>query len=392
MATFNTPVLKLTIEPHPNADKLELAKVGEYRSIVMKGQYQTGDLAVFIPPGALLPQWIIEKLGLVGRLAGPLKNRVKEIRLRSVLSEGLIFPLEDGSSFEPSVERPVFIEGHPDVTELLYVKEGDDVSEFLGITKYEPVIPVCMRGEVCYVDGYPLKYDIENYKKYPDILVENELVTITEKGHGTNFQADYIPDLNNPELIDGNVIVISKGLGAQGLAFKDNEANKDNLYVKTYKEDIINGLSIKERIQLAMTKLEFLNPDTPVYIVAEILGGSVQSGFDYGFSAPALYAFDVYVGFAGKGRYLNENEKDLFFKEIGIKRVPVLYKGPWSKSLIEQYTSGSETISGKEKHMREGIVITPQTERYDRLIGRVILKSVSPEYLTRNDPNATEYS
>lgn len=46
MATFEAKVYRLTIEEHPNADALELAVVGDYRSIVRKGQFKTGDLGV----------------------------------------------------------------------------------------------------------------------------------------------------------------------------------------------------------------------------------------------------------------------------------------------------------------------------------------------------------
>lgn len=393
MSTFKVQVLRITIEPHPNADAIELAKIGEYRSIVKKGEFKTGDLAVFIPPASIVPTWILEKIGLVGKLAGPEKNRVKEIRLRGILSEGIIFPV-GGYADDADIERPVNIEGHPDATEVLLVKEGDDVAEFLGITKYEPPIPTHMAGEVCAVHGYTLKYDIENFKRYPNLFTEETKVTLTEKLHGTNVQFGYVPSLNNPELINGNVIVISKGLGAQGLSFKDNEANKDNLYVKTYKESVVDGKTIHERIQeLAESgKHSCLPVNTPVYVLGEIFGPGVQSGFTYGFSKPTFLAFDVYVGMPGRGRYLHEFEKMMVLCDLNIERVPVIYFGPWRADLLERYTSGKETLSGKQLHMREGVVITPQLEYTHHEIGRVILKSVSAEYLTRNDPNATEYS
>ena len=93
MATFAATVERLTIEPHHNADALELAVVGNYRAIVRKGQFQTGDLGVYIPEQSLVPDWLIKKLGLEGRLAGKQQNRVKAIKLRGVLSQGLIVPL-----------------------------------------------------------------------------------------------------------------------------------------------------------------------------------------------------------------------------------------------------------------------------------------------------------
>ena len=70
MSTFKVTAEKLVIHPHPNADALELAQMGLYRAVVPKGVYKTGDYAVYIPEQAVLPDDLIEELGLTGRLAG----------------------------------------------------------------------------------------------------------------------------------------------------------------------------------------------------------------------------------------------------------------------------------------------------------------------------------
>lgn len=64
------------------------------------------------------------------------------------------------------------------------VVEGQDVAEILGIVKWSPPIPVHMAGEVFNAFGKTLKYDIENFKKYPEVLVKGEEVIMTEKIHG----------------------------------------------------------------------------------------------------------------------------------------------------------------------------------------------------------------
>lgn len=94
MSTFEVKVYAAKIEVHPNADAIELARISDYLSIVKKGQFKNGDLVVYIPAGALLPEWILKKLELEGKLAGKDKNRIKAIRLRGILSEGVIFPIE----------------------------------------------------------------------------------------------------------------------------------------------------------------------------------------------------------------------------------------------------------------------------------------------------------
>ena len=158
MATFEAKVYKINIEEHPNADALEVACIGDYKCIVGKGSYNSGDLAVYIPEAAILPDWVISRLGLEGKLAGKQKNRVKAIKLRGVLSQGLVFPLdkrEDGF---------YLVKAHSD--KGILVKEGDVVTDVLGITKYEPPIPTHMNGEVFSAYGKTISYDIENIKKF----------------------------------------------------------------------------------------------------------------------------------------------------------------------------------------------------------------------------------
>src|SRR5271157_4752913 len=126
MSTFEAKVYRLTIEPHPNADKLELAVVGDYRAIVGKGQFMTGDYGVYIQEASIVPDWLIEKLGLVGKLAGPQHNRVKAMKLRSILSQGLVYPVTSLSSRDALVIElsPFTAEANEWKSNVLDVVEG----------------------------------------------------------------------------------------------------------------------------------------------------------------------------------------------------------------------------------------------------------------------------
>ena len=92
MSSFAVTAERLIIHAHPDreVERLELAQVGEYRAVVPKGQYRTGDWAVYIPEQAILPDELLAELCLTGRLAGPKKNRVKATRFRGELSQGLV--------------------------------------------------------------------------------------------------------------------------------------------------------------------------------------------------------------------------------------------------------------------------------------------------------------
>ena len=375
MSTFEAKVFKLTIEEHPNADALELAVVGDYRSIVLKGQYKTGDLGVYLPEAAVLPEWLIAELGLEGRLAGKAKNRIKAIKLRKILSQGIILPV-----WNDPISGDKYVSGELEC-DREFVTEGDVVTDFLGITKYEPPIPVHMQGEVFNAFGMTLKYDIENYKWFPDVLIEGERVIFTEKIHGTFTLFGYHPEVTHP-------IVSSKGLSAQGLAFKFNDANKDNLYINALNDLTLGKTEPKEDIITRIRRMGLFDELTPFYVLGETFGTGIQD-LKYGEDKIGFRVFDIYVGAPGKGRYVDCDKLAAYCQALEVDMVPILYDGPYSKAVMDEYTSGKETVSGTEANLREGIVIKPALERHHIILGRVFLKSVSEAYLLRKG-NTTE--
>ncbi len=87
MSTFKCPVVVVeSIEAIPGADIIELAVIGDYRSVIKKGQFKVGDLAIYLPEASILNDNLLNNLGLVGKLVGPQKNRIKAIKLRGYLS------------------------------------------------------------------------------------------------------------------------------------------------------------------------------------------------------------------------------------------------------------------------------------------------------------------
>lgn len=182
----------------------------------------------------------------------------------------------------------------------------------------------------------------------------------------------------------GRFVVFSKGLGSKGLCFKDNEANTNNLYVRT-----LLKFDIFEKLGALMESMEEENGfDVPMFLLGETFGPGVQD-LSYG-KETRFRLFDVCVGFRGEQSFFGYEARKFLADHLGIDMVPVLYKGPYSAEVVTQYTNGKETVSGKEQHIREGIVITPAEERDEEGLGRLILKSVSEHYLLRSG-DATEY-
>ncbi|MEV4611108.1 RNA ligase (ATP) [Kitasatospora sp. NPDC049258] len=348
MSTLRVTAERLTIHEHPNADALELAQVGLYRAVVAKGAFRTGDLAVYIPEQAVLPAALIEELGLTGRLAGSGADRVRAVRLRGELSQGIVC-------------RPGALAG----TDLVAAAEtGLDFAELLGVTKWTPPIPTAMSGEVEHAPDLLPWVDIENLKRFPGVFEPGEPVVVTEKLHGSccllTFHAD-----------TGRVQVSSKGIGAQGLALKEDGRN---LYWRAVRAHGVPQVAARLAERLGASR---------VGVFGEVFGSGVQ---DLGYGAagagelPGYAAFDVCALIDGQSRWLDAAE--LLAGELPL--APRLWSGPYDAGKVLELAEGRETVSGRALHIREGVVVRPAVERYSPVLGgRAIAKVVSGAYLTR---------
>jgi RNA ligase (TIGR02306 family) len=374
MSTFNVQATRvLAVANHPEADRLDLVTVHGYTSIVARDQFAVGDLVVYLPEAAVLPDYLIERLGLVGKLAGSKHDRVKAVRLRGIFSQGICM----GVRGETQAVTLINANG-----ESRQFAEGEDAAEFLGITKFEPPVPTHLAGEVANAGTHlTVAFDIENIKRFPDVLADGEEVVFTEKLHGTFTGVGIVPEKDaRDEFVRGRFVVFSKGLGGQGLVFKDNAANASNAYLRMAK-----GTGLLD----AMTA-QFATEAEPVFFLGETFG-KVQD-LEYGIKGLSFRAFAMVRGYRGNQRYEDNDAFEAILKTMGVARVPVVYRGPFSQEALMEHTRGKETVSGQALHIREGVVVTPVKERVDMGIGRVCLKSISEDYLLRKDKNATEFT
>ncbi|MFC9582250.1 RNA ligase (ATP) [Streptomyces yangpuensis] len=357
MSTLRVTAEELTVHDHPNADALELAQVGLYRAVIAKGAYRTGDFALYIPEQAVLPAGLIEELGLTGRLAGGNADRVKAVRLRGELSQGLVC-------------RPRALAG---VDLAQAAEEGTDFAELLGITKWAPPIPTTMSGDVEAAADLMPWVDIENLQRYPHIFEPGESVVLTEKLHGTASLFTYVVE-------GGRSIVSSKGFGAKGLALKEDDRN---LYWRAVRGHGVPAVAEALAERLGATRIG---------IFGEVYGAGVQD-LAYGTDVrtadtpPGYAVFDVSAEIDGQVRWL---DPAAVLVDGELPLVPRLYEGPYDLDTVLEHASGRETVSGRAVHLREGVVIRPAAERYSPVVGgRAIAKAVSPAYLTRK--GGTEY-
>ncbi|NYH51457.1 RNA ligase (TIGR02306 family) [Nocardiopsis arvandica] len=358
MSTLRVTAERLTIHPHPNADALELAQVGLLRAVVAKGAFRTGDWAVYVPENALLPDDLVDELGLTGRLAGSRRNRVKAVRLRGELSQGI-----------------VCVPGRLADRDLAAAHDaGTDFSGELGITKWVPKVPLHMSGELVEAPDLLRWVEVENVKRHPDVFEQGEPVVATEKIHGTACLFTLLTGT-------GEEFVSSKNHGArrQGLAFAE-----DNLY---WRSVVAHGVpeaarKVAERFGAAR-----------VGVFGEVFGSGVQD-LGYGETGrsdhPGYAVFDISLDVDGTVTWIDATDLPDLLAEVGLPAVPELYRGPYDEAGLLAAARGRETWSGGALHMREGLVVRPAHERYSAVLrGRAIAKFVSDDYLTRQ--GGTEY-
>ncbi|MBM4344137.1 MAG: RNA ligase (ATP) [Deltaproteobacteria bacterium] len=344
MAFFAVTLERIAdIYPHPNADRLELAKVAglAFQFCIRKGEYAVGDEVVYFPIDSVLPQPIIDRLGIGNMLAGAQRNRVKTVQLRGQISQGL-------------VARPAtLIDGDP---------HGLDLTARLGVVKYEPPETFAANGILTALPTGLGVYDIEGADRFVRALemLMDQLVVITEKLEGTNHATVCTETADKVVCQRGNAIV--------------ELPDVENTYCKVAREQ---GL------------LEFLDrvPHGPGELVAlrgELIGPSIQRNI-YALKKPEVRLFDVKVGH----RYLDAADFIGLVPERW--RVPVLASGvtlrEWLNGRsLQQAADGPSTLSA---HLREGIVVRPMKEQLadfgDGHLQRLILKQRSPLYLAKED-------
>lgn len=121
---------------HENSDNLELAIVGGWQVIIKKGEFKAGDWAVYCEVDSFLPEgnpaWDFLMARGTKEMNGVRGHVLKSIKLRKELSQGLVLPLY-------LVDHSALIEKCP--------IDNEDVSELLGISKYEPPVNPNMNAQ-----------------------------------------------------------------------------------------------------------------------------------------------------------------------------------------------------------------------------------------------------
>jgi len=326
-STHKVEIVPVVLEKHPDADKLSVVKVWDYTVCVQTAGWLDRSLGAYIPPDSLVDTGRPE-FAFLKEDGKPPHHRVKARRLRGIWSQGLLIPAPEGS------------------------KVGDDVTELLGVLHYVPPesgtgsnadeeTPPAFQGQ-----GAAPTYDVDSGYKYGGIFIEGEEVLVEEKLHGSNCR--FLYSSKDQEF----------HIGSRNRWIKDDKQNMwsqavdQNPWLKTWC---------------------MANPDIVVY--AEVVGAQdLKYGLPRGHYR--LYVFDLMKD----GRFIDHLEAYELGKDL--VWVPLVYRGPFQQSLMKELCLGQSLVNGAG-NIREGVVCKPVKERWDMQIGRVCLKWVSPDYLSR---------
>jgi RNA ligase (TIGR02306 family) len=127
-----------SLEPIDGADAIETAMVGGWCVVVKKGEFSPGDLGVFFEIDSFLPM-DDPRFSFLHKNAIKWNNttgmRIKSIRLRGQLSQGLILPLSVFPEISASIDGKT-----TDEIDLM------DFTELVKVVKWEPIAGVSMGG------------------------------------------------------------------------------------------------------------------------------------------------------------------------------------------------------------------------------------------------------
>ena len=316
-----------TINPIPDADSIECAVIGGWKVVTKKGEYKPGDLAVYCEIDSWIPNELAPFLskGEPKEYNGIKGERLRTVRLRKQLSQGLLLPYS--------------------VVGTLW-GEGDDVSEFLNIQKWEAPVNPQLAGQVKgnFPDRIP-KTDQERVQNLSKELEQyaDQVFEVTEKLEGSSMTC---------YMIENEFGVCSRNL--------DLKRDENNTFWK---------VAIELDIEAKLRKARIAN----AAIQGELIGPGIQGNI-YNLTQHTFRVFDIYDIEAGE--YLLPETRKAVVEGLDIPHAPVLGYIALQANMdyLLETAEGSSLLNDKQE--REGLV-------YKAAQGQFSFKAISNKYLLK---------
>jgi RNA ligase (TIGR02306 family) len=274
-----------------------------------------------------------------GEVVSPAGFRIKTIRLRGQVSQGICFPLA------------VLPPGAP--TEV-----GADVADALGVRKWEPPQSGPAGRSRGTFPGFLPKTDETRVQVLEPVLTRHRGRTffVTEKLDGTSFTAF---------VRDGEFGVCSRNLLL-------DPTDETGTLVRVAKR-----LDLEGRLRALGAARGF-----DAAVQGEVIGPGVQRN-KYGLPDLALRVFNVFD--VSAYRFLDRADMLAAAAEMGLDVVPQLGTVVLDHT-VDELVALSEGMSVlNPKVRREGIVLRPLAEVEDEHLGRLSFKAINPKFLLKYD-------
>lgn len=360
------------INPIPEADAIEVATVDGWNVVVKKGEFKVGDYAVYFEIDSWIPNTIAPFLtkpdrdpAVYNEVSG---ERLKTIKLRKQLSQGLLLPMTTFPELVLCKRQDYNTTGEICVgmkeDDLIYeVDEYNDITEYLGIQKWERALHASLAGTARgNFPSFIYKTDQERVQNLSRRLgeYEGEEFEVSIKLDGSSCTQYFLPE-GNKYLKEDEISRF--GVCSRNLDLKETEGN---------------SFWTVARVMGMEAKLKTLSPPRALAIQGELIGPTIQGGYE---KEPVnrFYVFDIFD--IDKQEYLLPAERRELCNSLGITHVPLIginTKLPIGDNLIPQLLELAEGLGMNNGVKREGIVYKHNKSSFS-------FKVISNSYLLKND-------
>ncbi len=338
------------ILPIEGADAIEKIRVLGWWVVTKKGEHKTGDKVVYCEIDSLLPERpefeFLRKscyrpaITAAGQTLLPAGFRIRTIKLRGQVSQGICFPLS------------ILPEGAP-------TEDGTDVTAALDIVKYDPPLPASLAGRVKGTfPGFVPKTDETRVQVLEPVIARHrgKVFYMTEKLDGSSVTA-YLHD------------------GEYGLCSRNQRLDEDDLDNGMCR--VAKDLSLREKLAETRARLGF-----DLAFQAEIIGPGIQKN-KYALKEPRLYFFNV-VDLSSR-RLLDHAQMLELLTSLSLLSVPQLGTITLDHSVDQliELSIGQSVLNPQSP--REGIVLRPLKDEDDPDMGRLSFKAINPKFLLKYD-------
>lgn len=314
------------IKPIEGADRIVAYRINGWWVVDSKDKYEVGDYVVFCEVDSWIPHELapfLSKGKEPREFEGVKGERLKTVRLRGQISQGLILPIPDG-----------------------FIKlEGTDCTDALGIRKWERPIPAQLRGLI--KGNFPSEIPKTDQQRVQNIKIEEyagQFYEVTEKLHGSSLSC--FLDKN------GEFHVCSRNL--------DLKFDENNAYWKA---------AIKFNVEGKMRAQGLAGVAIQGELCGEgINGNNYRVGLEW-------FVFDVYV--VGEG-YMSPKQRRDLINSLGLKHVPVISVDSQLTQSVPELLDMADGKSYIAPCLREGFV-------YKSEDGSKSFKVISNEWLGKYD-------